>query len=141
MKLQVMREPTRDGCTFGKLYMDGAYFCETLEDPIREIPGAPVEQWKVDGNTAIPGGVYQVTITYSPHFGCDMPLVNAVPGFDGVRIHPGNTTADTEGCLLVAENRGVDEITNSRAAFARLFPSLQDALARGDDITIEYVNP
>jgi hypothetical protein len=141
MELIVRRHASDDACTLGELLVDGEHECWTLEDPIREQPGVPVSQWKIPGQTAIPAGAYNVTITYSPHFGRNMPLVNDVPGFSGVRIHTGNAASDTDGCLLVGETLGVDAIRNSVAAFSPLYDKIANALAAGEVVTIEYINP
>ena len=132
MKLQVIRN-CGETCTIGKLFVDGVFECYTLEDVVRP------EGEKVFGETAIPYGEYDVTITYSPHFQRDLPLLLSVPNFEGVRIHPGNTAADTEGCLLVGESRDSTSIHNSRAAFDALFPKIRDAINAGEKVTIEYV--
>ena len=124
MNLYVYRDTLKSGVTLGKLYVDGIYFCETLEDEMRTGP-------KVKGATAIPCGTYRLSLTHSPRFGVVMPLVEGVPGFDGIRIHSGNTDADTEGCLLVGASRGVingkPAVLDSRQAYARLFPLLGKA--------------
>jgi hypothetical protein len=78
--------------------------CWTLEDVIREVPGQPVENWKIFGETAIPSGTYQALLNFSQHFQRDLPELLNVPGYAGVRIHGGNTAVDTEGCILVALN-------------------------------------
>jgi len=129
MKLDLYREPTEGGCTFGKLFVDGSYECETLEDAVREK--------KVSGETAIPAGTYYLEITYSPRFKKDLPLLADVPNFSGVRIHSGNTIADTEGCILVGQNRNGRAITSSRMAFDNLFKKLDAALGSADVVTIE----
>jgi hypothetical protein len=141
MRLKVIRQPSDDACTLGELLIDGEHVCYTLEDVIRERAGVPVEQWKVLGQTAIPAGVYAVGIDYSPHFGRDMPHVLEVPGFEGVRIHPGNTASDTEGCLLVGEAQGADSVRQSVAAFGPLFDRIKAEIDQGNLVTIEYVNP
>lgn len=141
MNLCVQRQPTLVGCTHGTLSIDGILECPTLEPPIREVPGQPVESWKIQDHTAIPAGRYQVTIDYSPHFGEPMPHVLAVPGFTGVRIHPGNTVVDTEGCLLVGRQSAATGITQSRAEFDQLFPKIQAALVDGGEVWITYLNP
>lgn len=141
MELLVQREPSINGTTFGKLYVNGHYQCETLEDQIREVPYRPVSEWKVDGATAIPAGLYHVAITFSNRFQRDMPLVEGVEGFSGIRIHPGNTSADTAGCLLVGTARAGSTITNSRAAFTSLFIMIDAAIESGESVSIEYRNP
>lgn len=133
MKLKVVRDGLKEGCTLGKLYINDEFECFTLEDEVR------LDGEKVFGQTAIPYGVYDVTITHSPHFDRDLPLLGGVPNFEGVRIHPGNTAADTEGCLLVGHERSDDSITRSRLAFDALFPKIRDAIDAGEEVTIEYV--
>lgn len=132
MKLTLNRAQFEPTCTIGRLFVDGAPQCYTLEDYVRPT-GAP----KVFGQTAIPAGTYSVIITHSPHFGRNLPLLVNVPGFEGVRIHPGNTAADTEGCILVGMDRLADAIGRSRLAFDALFPKIEQALARGELVSIE----
>lgn len=93
--------------TGGILLLDDNFFAYTLEDQVRMGP-------KVPGETAIPAGRYKVTLSMSPHFRKVLPELHEVPGFAGVRIHGGNTAADTEGCILVARDRvGPDTIQGS----------------------------
>lgn len=132
MQLKLTRAQFEPTCTIGRLYVDGVNECWTLEDQVRPT-GAP----KVFGQTAIPAGTYGVVITHSPHFGRDLPLLLNVPGFEGVRIHPGNTAADTEGCILVGMDRLADSIGRSRIAFDALFPKIVAALSRGETVSIE----
>jgi len=127
MELEVKRGPSLQGATLGDLYVDGVHECFTLEDVAREVPGAPVESWKVPGETAIPCGRYRVIIDHSAHFGRDLPHILDVPGFTGVRIHSGNSAADTEGCILVGQTKEANLIYQSRAAFAALFEKMQAA--------------
>lgn len=103
----------------------------TLEDTVREAGAA-----KVYGKTAIPAGMYRVIITHSPKFGRQMPLLVDVPGYEAIRIHPGNTEVDTEGCILVGTTRTADAISNSRTAFGELFPLIEEAV-RGAGCWIE----
>jgi len=133
MKLEVVRSMCGATCTIGELLVNGEHECYTLEDVVRP-EGSP----KVFGETAIPYGTYQVVVTYSPHFQRDLPLVADVPGFQGIRIHPGNTAADTEGCLLVGTGKTATSVTGSRDAFNTLFPKIGDALRRGEAVTITY---
>lgn len=122
--------------TIGSLSVDGDFRCWTLEDAVREVPGRPVAEWKVPGKTAIPYGIYAVQITFSQRFQKPLPLLIAVPGFTGVRIHPGNTANDTEGCILVGRDRYSKSIGHSIMAFAPLFAELQHALTLGG-VTLE----
>jgi hypothetical protein len=135
MKLTLERLQLDPDVTIGSLSIDGQWQCWTLEDVVRPA-GAP----KVFGQTAIPYGTYGVDITMSPHFGRLLPLVVNVPGFSGVRIHPGNTAADTEGCILVGQDRLGKSLGHSRAAFDALFPLLRAAIAKGP-VTLEIPRP
>lgn len=127
--------------TIGSLSVDGDFRCWTCEDPVRgDGDPAAVNAWKVPGKSAIPYGLYAVQITPSQRFQRLMPLLIAVPGFTGVRIHPGNTAADTEGCILVGRDRYSKSIGHSILAYAPLFAELQYALQRGG-VTLEIVGP
>lgn len=130
MKLAVKRQTLTSKSTIGRLLVDGHEFCWTLEDVVRAGP-------KVYGQTAIPAGTYKVLLTVSPRFNRVLPLLVDVPGFEGVRIHPGNKPEDTDGCLLVGFGRQQDFITQSRDAFDALFKLLDSANKRGEPITIE----
>lgn len=136
MLIEVRREEMLPLCTIGKLYIDGKYECYTLEDVVREVSGQPVPRWKIPGKTAIPAGSYPLQVTLSNRFKRMLPLLVGVPGFEGVRIHPGNTDADTEGCILVGSTRLVNAIGGSRIAFQALFQKIQQALDRKETITI-----
>jgi hypothetical protein len=82
---------------------------------------------KIKGKTAIPAGQYEVVINFSQRFQKPLPLLLNVPNFEGVRIHPGNIPANTEGCILVGDTKSVDCIGQSRIAFARLFEKMKTA--------------
>lgn len=115
--------------TIGKLYVEGTFQCYTLEDQVRLGP-------KVPGETAIPAGRYRVSITYSPRFRKPLPILHDVPGFEGVRIHAGNTSEDTEGCILVGMGRTTDSIVTSRVALGNLQHTIARALEAGDEVWI-----
>lgn len=129
MRLELRRLELTGSSTIGRLAVDGVDFCWTLEDVVRDGP-------KVYGQTAIPAGTYAVQLTMSPRFKRVLPLLLNVPGFEGVRIHPGNTADDTEGCILVGLGHADDRITDSRAAFDALFARLQAASNRGEAISL-----
>lgn len=114
MELRVQRDTYSKKSTIGRLFIDGIFECFTLEDMVR-APGV-----KIPGETAIPAGRYQVVIDFSNRFKKFKPHLLNVPMFEGIRIHSGNTDADTEGCILVGTliaPQG-DEILNSQRAFA-----------------------
>jgi dynactin complex subunit len=94
MLIEVKRFEFKDTHTIGKMYVDGVYECYTLEDVVRNGT-------KVLGKTAIPTGEYKLIIDASVRFKQDMPHILNVPNFTGVRIHSGNTSADTDGCILL----------------------------------------
>lgn len=129
--LTLKRSPSAHGCTIGELFLNGKFFCYTLEDVVRPA-GA-----KVAGQTAIPAGTYPVTITRSPAFRMLTPRLGGVPGFEGVLIHPGNGPKDTRGCILVglAKLPSNTKIYQSREAFEQLMAKLLDA--RTITLTIE----
>jgi hypothetical protein len=133
MKLLLERLQRDSDVTIGSLAVDGDFECWTLEDPVRP---AGV---KIYGETAIPFGTYQVDITQSQRFKRELPLLLNVPNFAGVRIHPGNTPANTEGCVLVGLDRLQKSIGRSRLAFDALFAKLVRAKSRGEAITLEIV--
>lgn len=108
MKVTVKRTFKGPEYTIGKLYIDGEYFCDTLEDTIRKE--------KIAGQTAIPAGTYKVKKTYSPRFKTILPEILNVPNFTGVRIHSGNTAKDTDGCLLLGLNKTKGAVINSKNA-------------------------
>ena len=101
MNLKVLRARKFPERTIGQLYIEDEFFCFTLEDTVREVPGQPISEWKIFGKTAIPVGKYKITLELSPKFGPDTLTINDVPGYEGVRMHPGNTEADTEGCIIL----------------------------------------
>lgn len=139
MQLKLERVQLDSDVTLGALYVDGQFECWVCEDTVRELPGVPVAQWKVKGQTAIPYGMYDIDITMSARFQTPLPLLLGVPGFEGIRIHPGNTAADTDGCLLPGEDRLAKSVGRSRIAFNRLFAQLKEAKAKGERIVIHIV--
>lgn len=127
MELMVNREVFTEDSSLGSLFIDDQFECYTLEDKYREITGEPVETWKVKGETAIPLGRYAIQLLNSYRFQMVTPHLMNVPGFTAIEIHPGNTNKDTEGCILVGNQRNEDSISNSRLAFGALMAKLQVA--------------
>lgn len=134
MKLTLKRIALKQTYTIGHLYIDGKYFCDTIEDKVRDLKKEP----KVKGQTAIPYGTYEVTWSYSPRFKKFTPRLQNVPQFSGALIHSGNTAADTEGCIIVGENKVVGKVINSRSTVNKLYPIIQKACKEGK-VTIEIV--
>jgi hypothetical protein len=135
MDILVKRFEYGDNYTIGRMFLGSVYECFTLEDKVRLI--CP----KVMHETAIPAGVYNVTIDFSEHFQKELPRVNGVEGFEGIRIHSGNTDLDTSGCILVGQVwPGGDLIQKSRAAFDHLLSQMKASLAKGDKITLTVLD-
>ena len=139
MRLTLKRIANKKDYCIGKLYINGKYFCDTLEDVDRGLDDSMTEEEirsiKVKRQTAIPVGIYTVLMTYSPKYQKIMPLINNVKGYSGIRIHSGNTSKDTDGCLLVGKNTVVGRLTDSRNTFNALFKRLQQK--GSNKITIE----
>lgn len=137
MKLKLVRTIGTAGFTEGKLYVDDEFECFTVEDADRKLESGGV---KIQNKTAIPRGTYNVTITMSNRFKRFLPLVEDVEGFEGIRIHSGNSSKDTEGCIIVgAINESYDDdwVGASKVAFDRLFPKIKSALSRKQKVTLE----
>ena len=118
MNLRLVRDELGDDYTSGTLSDSVGVICYTLEDKVRET--------KIPGVTAIPYGTYPLRVTHSPRFNKPLPLLFGVPGFEGVRIHAGNSAKDTEGCILVGLGRNRGVLLNSRAALDRLMALLEE---------------
>ena len=118
MQIVVTRKDFTENSTIGEMAINGQFFCYTLEDAVRDL--GPDGSGKVPGKTAIPEGIYEVICNKSDRFKKYMPLLLDVPFFQGIRIHSGNTDADTEGCILVGNFRSKDLNTDSRTAFNKL---------------------
>jgi len=131
MDLRVNRFKGTEKSTLGRFFVNDAIECFSLED-VRRPDGV-----KVDGQTAIPAGTYNVIIDASTRFKRDMPHVLDVPGFTGIRIHSGNTDADTEGCILLGTHIDNDDfISGSHDAFNNFFPKLKATIDNGESVSI-----
>lgn len=151
MEIKLNRIFCTNNCTIGELYVDDTYLSDTLEDPIRPLPktcpnttnGTECKcKEKIYGKTAVPAGTYIVKLSYSNRFKRIMPEILNVPHFLGIRIHTGNTSKDTEGCVLVGTWDGEKEnwISNSKIAFNKLMDKLQAATDKKEKITITINN-
>ena len=128
MRLTLIRKWNKKDYCIGDLYIDGVWFCNVLEDTDRGLDDKMTEEEilkkKVKGETAIPTGIYHVYLTYSPKYKKQMPLIDGVKGYSGIRIHSGNTSKDTEGCLIVGKNKQVGKVLESRKTYNALFKQL-----------------
>lgn len=132
MKLHLQRRYKGENYTIGSLYINSTYFCDTLEDKVRDMP----KELKVWGKTAIMEGTYKIIINYSPKFKRDLPRLLNVPFFEGILIHRGNTQEDTAGCILLGENKVKGKVINSTPYEIKLVELMKDARDRGEEITI-----
>lgn len=144
MEIQVNRIAKKDGYTIGRMSLNGVYFCDTLEDTDRGLNVTmsvdEVLAKKIKAQTAIPTGKYDVILTFSPRFKRVLPLLLSVKGYEGIRIHAGNTAEkDTEGCLLVGENKAKGQVINSRATLEKLMSVLLECEKRKEKISITIV--
>lgn len=151
MKLELIRKYKKPNYTIGNLYIDGKYFCDTLEDVDRGLDSNDEntlkDNIKIKHNTAIPYGTYNIDMDIvSNRFGKHkqyrningkLPRLIDVPLFDGILIHIGNTIADTSGCLLVGQNKVKGQVINSTSTFNHLYVLMEEAYKKGEDITIE----
>ncbi|MDE5783887.1 MAG: hypothetical protein K2H97_06190 [Prevotella sp.] len=145
MELILTRIAKRKTYTIGRLairerrddeYLAGetdTYFCDTLEPTWRDYKNGAR---KIRGSSAIPEGRYAVVISWSPRMRQWLPILLGVPMFEGIRIHAGNTAQDTEGCILVGENRQVGQVLNSRTWLKRLKDKIVEAKERGEAVWI-----
>ena len=151
--LRIERRWKKDKYTVGRWYVDGELWFNSLEDRDRDLHSgmsvATILTRKVYGETAIPRGTYEVALTYSPKFarrawakkyGGLVPEVLAVKGFSGVRIHPGNTAADTLGCILPGRNTKVGKVMESTACYERLMDEVfMPAHQAGQTVTLDII--
>lgn len=127
MKIKVDRIYKGESYTIGKMYLNGEYFCDTLEDAIRPV--------KIPNETAIPAGTYKVEVTYSPRFKRNLPLLVDVPNYTGIRIHNGSNKDHTSGCILVGFNTSKGILSDSRKISDQL-TNLLESLSEPIEIEI-----
>lgn len=152
MQLFLKRHARKEAYTIGRLYINGEYFCDTLEDKDRGLNAAlPLEdlnKMKVYGKTAIPTGIYKVdlhtvsekfrNVSWARPYGGRLPRLLNVPAYEGVLIHVGNTPEDTLGCIIVGQNKEVGKVVNSTATFKRLMDEwLQPAAEKDETVYIQ----
>ena len=124
MKLILTRHARRADYTIGRLEDEnGMKISDTLEPTWRDYKGGEL---KIPKKSAIPEGTYPQVVTKSQRFQKYLPLLVGIPGFEGVRIHAGNTSRDTEGCILVGQNLQVGKVLWSRITLEKLMKLIED---------------
>lgn len=144
LNLKLERKWKKEKYTIGNLYVNGVFFSNVLEDTVRglrqDMTPEEIKKIKIHGQTAIPSGRYEIRMTLSARFRRQLPILLNVPGYAGVRIHPGNTDANTEGCLLPGKNDRVGQVSNSRATMAALQKQIEEAIYQNSKVYIEIVD-
>lgn len=143
MELVLHRKILNDNSTEGNLYVDGKWFCNTIEDKVRAVPGGWTPSVKVYGKTAIPYGRYQVMVTWSNRFKRQLTAILNVPDFEGIRIHNGTSELSSSGCVIVSykDDDKNKRLINDKAAMNDLCKLVSKAQKTGKvyiDIVDEY---
>lgn len=140
MRITIERKYKKEKYTIGKMYIDGVYFCDVVEDKDKGLDDSMTESEitaiKVYGKTAIPTGVYDLEWTFSNKFKRFLPEIKNVKGFSGIRIHSGNTAEDSLGCPIIGENKIKGGVVNSRVTCERLFIIIKNTIKK-EKIKIE----
>ena len=154
MRLFLKRIAKREKYTIGRLYIDGIYFCDALEDKdrglLQSMELSTIQKKKVYGETAIPVGEYEITLdVVSPKFSkykfymdtCEgrLPRLLDVKGFEGVLLHCAEGYKGAEllqGCIGVGKNTIVGGLTDCKNTFRKLYKELSSAKERGEKIYI-----
>lgn len=139
-ELCITRDEFSSKTTLGKFFVDDLYFAETLEDRDRGLDSSMTEEEilriKIKKETAIPVGRYRVAFTYSQRLKRTLPILLDVKGFQGIRMHKGNTNVDTEGCPIVGSTRGVDAVYQSTSKELELCKRIREWIEKGDEVYI-----
>ena len=125
-----------EGYTLGRLYRNGLFFCFTCEDEDRHLEGG--KNVKIKALTAIPRGMYLVTVSMSKRFGKKLPEIHGVPGFEGIRIHGGNKAENSEGCILVGSVRTKNGVANCAPCVDQIIKMIETA-GKGVETWLEIV--
>lgn len=131
MNLSLIRDTFTETSTTGKLFIENEFECYVLEDQDRKLEAGGS---KIYGRTAIPRGRYKIELDWSPKYGRDMPHILDVPQFEGIRIHTGNRSEDSEGCLIPGQERIENYVRNSKLAFDALLQKLNLAWANNEEV-------
>lgn len=142
MNLTLKRLNLTPNYTEGELYVNGVYFCKTLEDTNRDLNKNGQfdnNEKKVYGETCIPYGKYKIILSYSPKFKRELPEILDVPNFQGIRVHRGNKISDTLGCVLCGEKVKNGYLSNSTPYEIKLVELFKQAKSRNEESFIEII--
>ena len=143
MELLLKRIAYKDTYTIGKLYINGEYFCDTIEDKNRDLNHDgdlnDSGESKVMHKTCIPFGTYKVIVNMSLRFKRLLPRLLDVPHFDGILIHNGVDETSSSGCIIVGKNTIVGKVTNSRYYMNKLTDTLLAVQNKKEEITIKII--
>lgn len=142
MNLTLKRLNLTPNYTEGELYVNGVYFCKTLEDTNRDLNKNGQfdnSEKKVYGETCIPYGKYKIILSYSPKFKRELPEILEVPNFQGIRVHRGNKISDTLGCVLCGEKVKNGYLSNSTPYEIKLVELFKQAKSRNEESFIEII--
>lgn len=142
-ELRLERKYLKETYTIGQLFVDGEFFCDTLEDPVRDLnKDGDLEdagEFKIYGETAIPYGRHRVIVSDSPKLKRELPLILDVKHFTGIRIHKGVSALSTLGCVCIGENNKPGRLTNGKFYEDKLVAMLKEYIASGEEIYIDIV--
>lgn len=139
MKLELKRIALKPNYTIGKLFINGAYYCDTIEDKVIDLnKNGKFDDGlnKVMHQTAIPYGTFKVVVNHSPKFNRELPRLLDVPYFEGILIHNGSDQNSSSGCIIVGENKTVGKVINSTFYMNNLTARIKDAQNKGETTTI-----
>lgn len=139
MKLELKRIALKPNYTIGKLFINGTYYCDTIEDKVIDLnKNGKFDDGltKVMHQTAIPYGTFKVVVNHSPKFKRELPRLLDVPYFEGILIHNGSDQNSSSGCIIVGENKTVGKVTNSTFYMNNLTARIKDAQNKGETTTI-----
>lgn len=139
MKLELKRIALKPNYTIGKLFINGTYYCDTIEDKVIDLnKNGKFDDGltKVMHQTAIPYGTFKVVVNHSPKFNRELPRLLDVPYFEGILIHNGSDQNSSSGCIIVGENKTVGKVTNSTFYMNNLTARIKDAQSKGETTTI-----
>lgn len=142
MELLLERKWCKQDYAVGRLYVNGKFYCNTLEDTVRDINKNGTfdcGEFKISGHTAIPYGTYEVIVNYSPKFRRELPRLLNVKHFEGILIHRGNTNKDSSGCILVGENTKKGTVLNSTKYELELTKLIKAANNRNEKVIIKII--